>query len=61
MFIKTVLGKTNIQQVHMLTSSVLVFATERKNNVYPRLRFQKVNYVHLPSNWCTTDVSNIYE
>ena len=22
---------------------------------------KKVNYVHLPSNWCTTDVSNIYE
>ena len=62
MFIKTVLGKIKIQQVHMLTRVVLVFATERKNNVYPRLRSQKkVNYVHLPSNWCTTDVSNIYE
>ena len=52
------------------TRAVLVFATERKNNVNPHLRSQKKvncvhlpseNYVHLPSNWCTTDMSNIYE
>ena len=45
-----------------ITRAVLVFATEHKNNVDPRLRSQKkVNYVNLPSNWCTTNVSNIYE
>ena len=46
------------------TRAVLVFATERKNNVDPRPRAQKkVNYfqLFLPSNWCTSDVSNIYE
>ena len=46
------------------TTAVLVFATERKNNVDPRLPSQKkVNNVQLflPSNWCTSDVSNIYE
>ena len=46
------------------TTAVLVFATERKNNVDPRQRAQKkVNYfqLFLPSNWCTSDVSNIYE
>ena len=46
------------------TRAVLVFATERKNNVDPSLRSQeKVNNLQLflPSNWCTSDVSNIYE
>ena len=45
----------------MVTRAVLVFATERKNNVDPRLRSQKkVNNVQLllPSNWCTSDMSN---
>ena len=33
-----------------------------KTTVDPRLRSQKkVNNVHLPSNRCTTDLSNIYE
>ena len=46
----------------VVTRAVLVLATERKNNADPRLRSQKkVNNVHLPSNWCTIDVSNIYE
>ena len=52
------------KKIYFYTRAVLVFATERKNNVDPRLRAQKkVNYVQLflPSNWCTFDVSNIYE
>ena len=54
----------NSNKPQNLTRAVLVFATERKNNVDPRPRAQKkVNYfqLFLPSNWCTSDVSNIYE
>ena len=46
------------------TRTVLVFAAERKNNVNPRLQSQKkVNNIQpfLPSNWCTSDVSDIYQ
>ena len=48
----------------IITRAVLVFATERKNNVDPRLRALKkwITFsCFLLSNWCTFDVSNIYE
>ena len=68
----TIIGPLSISKIRLPASSnnknktraVLVFVTERKNNVDPRPRAQKkVNYfqLFLPSNWCTSDVSNIYE
>ena len=40
-----------------LTTEVLVFATERKNNVDPHLRSQKMNYNKLVS--CTYNFKSL--
>ena len=40
---------------------MLVFATERKNNEIAEEGEKRSASCFLPSNWCTSDVSNIYE